>query len=191
MLKDWLLRSAVCAALALLPGGLALSAQDRWERADLQTRRLPPSAFARLPTLVRTDLERRGCTVPQVWADTNPGNVVPGHFRTAHQLDWAVLCSIQRTSTILVYWAGRPDSVDQVATAPDKTFLQGVGGDSIGFSRSIHIVDAAFIREHFQRYGGPKPPPIDHEGIDDAFVEKASVVRYCYQGVWLSLTGAD
>jgi hypothetical protein len=38
---------------------------------------------------------------------------------------------------------------------------------------------------------GPKPPPIDHLGIDDAFLEKASVVHYYYQGKWLQLTGAD
>ncbi|PYR66590.1 MAG: hypothetical protein DMG20_12690 [Acidobacteria bacterium] len=40
-------------------------------------------------------------------------------------------------------------------------------------------------------YGGPKPPPIDHLGINDVFIEKASVVWYFYQGKWLQLQGAD
>jgi hypothetical protein len=44
---------------------------------------------------------------------------------------------------------------------------------------------------HFNAYGGPKPPPIDHEGIDDAFIEKAPVTWYFHNGAWLRLTGAD
>jgi hypothetical protein len=36
-----------------------------------------------------------------------------------------------------------------------------------------------------------KPPRIDHKGIDDAFVGKASEVHYYYRGKWLELQGAD
>jgi len=186
------LPSIVC--WAFLFSERALSAQDRWAEADVRTRRLSPSTFQGLPTEVRKDLERRGCTIPQLWpgwGGPNPGNVVSGHFRTGRQVDWAVLCSIKRVSAILVYWAGRPDSVDQLASAADKDFLQSMRGDTIAFSRSIAIVDARYIREHFERYGGTEPPPIDHEGIDDGFQGKASVVRYWYQGKWLELTGAD
>lgn len=172
-------------------GGRIGRAQDPWSQADLRTRRLPPSAFPELPTAIRADLERRGCTIPQVWSDMKPGNVLRGHFRDPNQVDWAVLCSVNRISTILVYWVSRPDSVDRLAPMRDKAFLQGVGRDSIGFSRAIAGVDAEHIRRHALEFGGPAPPPIDHEGIDDAFVEKASVVRYCYQGKWLELTGAD
>jgi hypothetical protein len=44
---------------------------------------------------------------------------------------------------------------------------------------------------HYDAYGSVKPPPIDHQGIDDAFAGKASVVLYFYRGKWLELTGAD
>jgi hypothetical protein len=44
---------------------------------------------------------------------------------------------------------------------------------------------------HYLGYGGPKPPPMNHQGIDDAFLEKASVTYYYYRGKWLQLTGAD
>jgi hypothetical protein len=40
-------------------------------------------------------------------------------------------------------------------------------------------------------YGGPKPPPLDHEGISDIFIGKASVVWYWYRDRWLKLQGAD
>ena len=41
---------------------------------------------------------------------------------------------------------------------------------------------------HYDAYGGPKPPPIDHQGIDDAFVEKASVVHYFHRGKVVQVT---
>ncbi len=40
-------------------------------------------------------------------------------------------------------------------------------------------------------YGGPKPPPIDHQGIEDSTLGKVSVIKYYYRGTWLTLTGAD
>jgi hypothetical protein len=168
-----------------------LHGQAAWDGADRDTRRLTPSMFRGLPGLVRTDLERRGCTVPQVWYDTVPGNVISGHFRTAAQTDWAVLCSVNSVSSILVYWRGRADSVAEVGSAADKGYLQGVGGGRIGFSRAIAAVDARFIRRNYQEFGGPTPPPLDHDGINDAFVEKASGVWYWHEGKWLRLTGVD
>ena len=145
-----------------------LEAQDPWGQADLQTRRLPPSAFQQLPPPIRGDLEHRSCTIPQLWDASAPGNVVHGHFRTARGTDWAVLCSVNRASTLLVYWDGR-----------------------IGFSRGIGAVDSGVVREHY-RYGEAQPAPlIDHDGISDAFVEKAPIVWYWYQGKWLELPGAD
>jgi hypothetical protein len=63
--------------------------------------------------------------------------------------------------------------------------------NQIGYSRAISPVGREFIMRHHQGYGGVKPPPIDHQGIDDAFVGKASVVLYFYRGKWLELTGAD
>ena len=59
------------------------------------------------------------------------------------------------------------------------------------YSREIASVGRAYILQHYQAYGGTKPPPIDHQGINDAFVEKGSVVLYFYRQEWLRLTGAD
>lgn len=168
-----------------------LRAQDAWDTADRQARRLSPSMFRRLPLPVRADLERRRCTIPQVWSDTEAANVISGHFRTPAETDWAVLCSVNGVSTILVYVKGRVDSVAKLGPAPDKHYLQGVGAGRIGYSRAIAAVDSTLIRRDYQWYGGTEPPPLDHQGIDDAFVGKASEVWYWYQGQWLRLTGAD
>jgi hypothetical protein len=64
-------------------------------------------------------------------------------------------------------------------------------GTGAGFSRLISTVGRQFIQEHYEAHSGPTPPAIDHEGIDDAFIEKGSSVRYCHQGEWLELTGSD
>jgi hypothetical protein len=37
----------------------------------------------------------------------------------------------------------------------------------------------------------PKPPRIDHQGINDMFYGKASVVYYDFGGKWLGLSGTD
>jgi hypothetical protein len=81
--------------------------------------------------------------------------------------------------------------VEPDAKGPDTTWLQDKGNGKIGYSRAISAVGRKFIVDHYSAYGGPKPPPIDDQGINDAFVEKASIVRYYYRGNWLELTGAD
>ena len=117
--------------------------------------------------------------------------MISGQFRTPTVTDWAVLCSVNRVSTILVYLKGRADSVAELGSAPDKGYLQGVGDGKIGYSRAIGVVDSSIIRQNNESYGGAELPPLDHQGIDDAFVEKASEVWYWYQGQWLRLSGAD
>ena len=75
--------------------------------------------------------------------------------------------------------------------ASDRDYLQGIGGEEIGYSREISAVGGDHILEHCHAHGGPTPPPMDHEGIEHSFMEKASTVLYYYNGEWLSLTGAD
>ena len=116
---------------------------------------------------------------------------IRGQFARPGQTDWAVLCSINGVSTILVFWNSSEKNPAEIARVADRDRLQGAGGDVIVYSRAISPVGKSFILQHYQAYGGPQPPPLDHQGIDDAFVEKASVVLYFHQGKWLTLTGAD
>jgi hypothetical protein len=59
------------------------------------------------------------------------------------------------------------------------------------YSFDIGAIDRDSIMNHYGAYGGPKPPPIDHQGIDVGILDKASVTWYFHQGKWLQLTGAD
>jgi hypothetical protein len=137
-------------------------------------------------------LQARGCTIPQTYLSREPHNVISGEFTRQGQIDWAVLCSRGGESSILVFWRGSTKFVSEIAKAPDRGFLQTVSeGGKIAFSRAIESVGGEYILSHYKEYGGRKPPPINHQGIDDAYVEKASVVRYYHRGKWLELKGAD
>ena len=166
--------------------------QDKWAAADSATLRLPPAAFSQLPKNIVRYLQRHGCTIPQTYLSSEPHNVIGGEFARRGQTDWAVLCSRSGESSILVFWRGSTRSVAEIAKAPDRGFLQTITeGGKIGFSRIIEAVDRDYIIKHNEAYGGPKLPPINHQGINDAYVEKASVVRYYYRRRWLELQGAD
>jgi hypothetical protein len=177
-------------SLALVVSLLSqLPTADEWSKADTQTTRLLPSAFRDLPLAVRADLERRGCTIPQTYATRAPHNVVRGEFSGPGQIDWAVLCSRKRASAIVVFRNGDTKDVAEIAERPDADSLQDIGSARIGFSREISVASQNYIREH--QNGGPEPRPLTHAGINDAFLEKASIVWYWHQGQWLKLLGAD
>jgi hypothetical protein len=163
----------------------------QFDQADQKILRLPPSAFPELPGKIVQELQRRGCTVPQEAFTKKPHNVVRGDFARSGQLDWVILCSLNRVSSILVFFNGSERNVQEIAKMEDRIFLQGITADQIGFSRGIRPVGKDFIVGHYKAYGGPKPPTIDHQGIDDAFIEKASVTWYFDGRNWLKLTGAD
>lgn len=178
--------------ISVLAFSSQVNAQDKWQIADEATVRLKPSAFSQLPKNIVSYLKARGCTIPQIFGETKPHNVIRGEFAKSGQFDWAVLCSRNRVSAILVFWNGSTKSVAEIAQADDRGYLQTISeGGGAGFSRAIDVVDRDYILEHYWEYNGTKPPPIKHQGISDAFVEKASTVRYFYRGRWLELQGAD
>ncbi len=163
----------------------------RSEAAAQQIRRLPPSAFPGLPLTVASVIRDRGCMIPQPSPDGLPKNVVRGEFFAYGQMGWAVLCSTNGFSSILVFRDDSDRDPEELAKAADKNYLDHDSNGKIIYSREIRAVDRNFIMKHYRAYGGPEPPPIDHRGIDDAFLEKASVTYYWHGGKWLKLQGAD
>jgi hypothetical protein len=139
----------------------------------------PPSEFRELPPNLKSELERRGCTIP-VDLPVSP-NVVRGQFAKHGEFDWAVLCSTQHVTTLLVFWNGSPQNATELLAIPNYNNVS---------EWYIRPVGKNFIEQHYRAYGGPKPPPIDHEGIESGG-EHASTVFYRYRGKWLHLQGAD
>jgi hypothetical protein len=151
--------------------------------SDNSLLRLKPAVFSQLPKSVISYLEKRGCTIPQVFGLTEPHNVIRGQFAKRNQFDWAVLCSRNRVSTILVFWNGSTKSVAEIGAERES--------DEDGFHKLIEVADKNYILDHYYAYGGKKPPQIRHQGINDIYVEKASEVHYFYRKRWLQLQGAD
>jgi hypothetical protein len=183
---------AVVVASVLLGGAAIQPQRSDFDRADANTVRLPPSAFPDLPAPVRADLARRGCTVPQTFLRRGaPQNVIRGRFLSPEPTDVAVLCSRSRRSVILVYRGGVVPAIAELAGLPDAMFLQVVDATGgIGFSRLLTAAAPGHIRGHAARVSGPHPA-VDHDGIEDYFLEKSSSILYWSGRKWLELPGAD
>jgi len=153
--------------------------------------RLSPAAIPGLPANLVKELERRGCTIPQEARTKKSNNVIKGQFAKPGQTDWAALCSVNGVSIILVFWKGSEKNPAAIAPMEDRIYIEGFKKDQIWYSRGIRTVAKDFILRHYNAYGGPKPPPINHQGIDDMFVGKPSVVWYYDDGQWLKVAGAD
>jgi hypothetical protein len=179
--------SVVLLALCLTAwwGAGVQATREDWRRADEAIVRLQPGAFRDLPAELRTELEHRGCTIPQPYnAGGRKKNVITGPFTSAGQTDWAVLCSHEKRSAILVFRGGHSGQVDSLAEEPDSQYLQAVaGGQKIGYSRLLAVAPVKVIRQHF--------PQGDHAGIQDTFMEKASVLWYRSGGKWKKVLQAE
>jgi len=162
-------------------------------------RRLAPSTFGQLPISIIRSLEARGCTVPQTWAYDDstymdivrrPHNVVQGSFLKNGQRDWAVLCSCRDSSSILVFWGGKVDHPAELARSRDDDWTQDVDGrGNLGYSRFLGAANPKRILSHnpgLELKHGPL-----HDAIEDAFVEKGSVLYYFQGDSWKELDGAD
>ena len=170
-------------------------AQRVWEARAKETvggiRRLPVEAFPEIPTAVAGVLRARNCRVPQPSPDGAPRNVIRGEFFAKGEAGWAVFCSANNSTALLAFRNDRDTNPVTVDTSEDRSYMPGPDGKEPGYARQITAVGRDFIMRHHRGYGGPEPPPIDHHGIDDAFLEKASITWYFNNGKWLRLQGAD
>lgn len=165
------------------PQGMVRAPQVEMQAQRGKIRRLAVEAFPYLPRAVAGVLRARNCGVPQPSPEGAPRNVIRGEFFAKGEAGWAVLCSVNDSTALLAFRNDRDPNPDTVASSED--------GNQVGYSREITAAGRDFIVRHYRAYGGPEPPPIDHHGIDDAFLEKASITWYFYQGKWLRLQGAD
>jgi hypothetical protein len=154
-------------------------------------RRLRVEEYPELPYGVAAILQSRHCTIPQPSQNGPARNVIQGEFFRKEQKGWAVLCSSGGKSSILVFRNNGDSTPDEIAESPDSQFLIDTRQGGTVYSREISAVKQKFILRRYRAYGGPKPPPIDHNGIDDAFLEKASITWYWHNDKWVQLQGAD
>jgi len=165
------LHMAINRALAGLLAGVAFAPAF----ADPVTR-LPPAQFSRIPVSVRAGLDGLGCTVPQTFLARGPENVVAGSFTHPRAKQWAALCSRDGFSEILIFDSDSSAPLFRFAKEPDANFIQVTSPERVGYSRRI-------------RAGSSSAPGLN--SIDDAFIEKASVVWVYSRHSWKSRAGSD
>src|SRR5580692_6723995 len=68
-------------------------------------RHLPVDAFPQLPAAIEDVLVRRGCLIPQTYEAHQPENVVNASLERHGSSDWAVLCSVNGTVSLLVFFS--------------------------------------------------------------------------------------
>ncbi len=134
---------------------------------------IDPDLVKTLPKNIISELKNEGCLIPKWFHEF--GGVTEGQFSKLGQKDIAVLCKYKNEFSIRIFWGG---------PASCESKLSSLG-------QFITTVDKKYILDHYKYYGGNKPPEITHHGINDHYLEKSSFVKYCHEGKWLELTGAD
>lgn len=154
---------------------------------DIETYRirlLPVASFPDLPAMVAADLSRRGCMIPQTFEAQQPENVIEGAFQEAGSRDWAALCSVSGSTTLYVFFAGAFDKPVALRTQADTEWLGAEPGTSIfGSAWGIATRSAAYLRTARPLHGAAI---FDHDGIEDARLERSETIRYWQQGHWLA-----
>jgi hypothetical protein len=153
-------------------------------------RHLPASSFPDLPEAVATELKQRGCLIPQTYQAHQPENVVHASFQRAGSSDWAVLCSVKGTVSLLIFFdsTGKASVLD---TAPETQRLQNHESNGVlGFNWGIDVASPQVV--HDAQIGlTPRPPRLDHDALADSIVDHKTIYRYHANGSWSLLDLPD
>jgi hypothetical protein len=153
--------------------------------------RLPVSSFPQLPGSIATELESRGCLIPQTYEAHRPENVIHASLEHAGSSDWAVLCSTGGTVKLMVFFASAPESPTVLLSEPETTRMEthdltGVLGFAWGIDPASpqRVHEAQSLMEHHQ-------PMLDHDALADSFVEKGTVYHYFSKDGWKTVDTSD
>jgi len=154
-------------------------------------RHLPVSSFPQLPPAIQEILTHRGCLIPQTYEAHRPENVIHASLERAGTSDWAVLCSVKGTASLLVFFAGSSADPVTLASAPETSRLQTRSSSgTLGFNWAI---DPATPKDVHQAQLGMRhrPPRLDHDALADSAIEGKTVYRYYSHGAWTTLDTED
>lgn len=162
-----------------------------YAEVDVWIHRLPPDSLGILPISVRWELNRRKCLIPQPFV-TETKNAAKGAFTAKGAEEWAVVCSVGGSSQILFITSQSGAVVDSLDKGKDGGWVQGIGDGKSGYSLGISTLPQGAIADlKTDDDGKAVPQPIDHDALDVAFIEKASVAYYRSGGNWYRVITAD
>jgi hypothetical protein len=153
-------------------------------------RHLPINAFPQLPAAVEDALVRRNCKIPQTYEARQPENVVNASLERHGSSDWAVLCSVDGTVSLLVFFASGGDPM-VVASEPETDRLQAHGATNVlGFNWGIDPAHPETVHE--AQFGMSHPPPrLDHDALADSVIDRRTIYRVFAKGAWTVIDTRD
>lgn len=150
-------------------------------------RRLPVNAFPQLPPSVQEVLIRRGCLIPQTYEAHQPENVVHASLERPGSSDWAVLCSVSGTVSLLVFFSNNYANPIELASSPETERLQPHGASpTLGFNWGIDPASPEQVREA-QVGMNPLPPRIDHDALADSVIDQRTIYHFYSKNAWTLL----
>jgi hypothetical protein len=152
-------------------------------------RLLPLASFPALPAAVAEQLEQRKCMVPQTYEAKAPENVVRASLERKGSSDWAVLCSVNGVTTLYVFFQSQPGNPIVLRAQRDTEWLGSEMLGAFGSAWGIARRSPSQIRQ--ARVPAAKRVDADHDGIEDAFIEKSSSTHYFHEGSWLTLENSN
>jgi hypothetical protein len=149
-------------------------------------RLLPLASFPTLPRAVAAQLDQRKCMVPQTYEARAPENVVHGALERKGSDDWAVLCSVGGNTILYVFFQSQYAAPMALRHQRNTEWL---GSEVVGAYGSAWGIS---LRHPSQLPVGKSSAfadrsSLDHDGIEDAFVEKSSTTHYFQNGTWITL----
>jgi hypothetical protein len=147
-------------------------------------RHLPVSSFPALPAAIQDELNQRGCLIPQTYEAHRPENVVHASLESRGSSDWAVLCSVHGTVSLLVFFGAGSTQPSELASAPETERLQSHDPSGVlGFNWGI---DPASPKRVADAQAGldTRPPPLDHDALADSVVEHSTIYHFYAKGAW-------
>ncbi|GGG92480.1 hypothetical protein [Silvibacterium dinghuense] len=149
-------------------------------------RLMPLNSFPDLPRAVEKTLEQRGCLIPQTYEARQLENVIHGSFEKQGTSDWAVLCSTNGTTALLVFFASQPGVAIMLRRQPDAQWLGSESVGEYGSAWGIAVAPASQVTAAMGRGAALA----DHDGIADTNVERSNAVHYFHEGKWTASNSA-
>lgn len=155
-------------------------------------RLLPLTSFPALPASVAEVLGQRKCMVPQTYEARAPENVIHAALERQGSSDWAVLCSVNGITTLYIVFQSKPNAPIALRHQRDTEWLGAEALGAYGSAWGIARRSPSQIRQAQSRPGSAaNRTEIDHDGIEDAFVEKSSTIHYFEGGSWTTLNNPN
>jgi hypothetical protein len=152
-------------------------------------RMLPLASFPALPAEVAAQLEQRKCMIPQTYEARSPENVVHASLERKGSSDWAVLCSVNGATTLYVFFQSLPGA--PVALRHQRN-TEWLGSEVLGAYGSAWGIARRTPSQMRQARGfGPGRVEVEHDGIEDAFIERSSTTHYFQDGSWITLENSN